>query len=617
VTVLAAALTVVGCTGEDRGRAPAPEPSSVAVPLPAASLAPGSYEVVIRGSGTELATTIVVPSQQPAATEPTGQPDGSAWWLLLLALVVVAGGGAALVAARRTRAPGRAPAMRLPGAPTRRYHELLAMLDAGEYASVLPELTRLEGTLPDRLRDDARFFIAFAQYQLGDLDPAEHLLATLHRESPDDPEVGYLLAYVRNDRRNFDGAAAVLEAVERAGRLDGERIRRLYSVVTYQRAAEALRDGRIREAADLFEKVDALGGLPGRVPADLRGRHALLGVQALLSKEAQAARRHFQALDTVPADVDAAESAEIRATAQLGLALADWIEFGSARTEAINRHLNAVLGLLAPGAPTMLPWTDPTEQLTERLAGLAARRATSPGRAERDRTLRDVHLLHGMLVLRYVADLDGAEAARRRDRYLHLALGRLACARERDPEFADVYVVAGMLCHYLTTVAAGAERAAALLSRARQLGARDPELMRALKHLERRTPTARDDVDLYLQELDQFIHDPVIRQRVRHALAARMARYGKFPDWEVGPEPEPERAATLPELVDRAKLHAARLDRLIAAAPDGPDRPKLEELARLHDERVRELATLVSIVETAEADLLAGLGGLLLRENGR
>ncbi|GIJ60306.1 tetratricopeptide repeat protein [Virgisporangium aurantiacum] len=615
MTVLAAALIAVGCTDDGPGAAPAPAPSTVAVPLPAASLAPGSYEVLIRGSGTELATTIVVPSGPPAATEPAGQPDGSAWWLLLVVLLVT-GGGAAFVLARRGGAPGGASALRLSGGSTRRYHELLAMLDAGEYARVLPELTRLEGTLPDRLRDDARFFIAFAQYQLGDLDPAEHLLATLHRESPDDREVGYLLAYVRTDRRNFDGAAAVLEAVERADRLDGDRIRRLYSVVTYQRAAEALRDGRVREAADLFEKVDRLGGLPGQVPADLRGRHALLGVQALLSKETEAARRHFQALDTVPADAEAADSDEIRATAQLGLALADWIEFGSARADAINRHLNAVLRNLAPDAPTVLEWTDPTEQLTERLAGLAARRAKAPEQAERDRTLRDVHLLRAMLILRYVADLDGVDV-RRRDRYLDLTLGRLACARELDPEFADVYIVAGMLGHHLTTGPAEAEWAAALLSRARQLGARDPELIRALKHLERRAPTTRDDVDLYLQELDRFIHDPVIRQQVRHALAARMARYGKFPDWEVAAEPEPERAATLPELVDRAELHAARLDKLIAAAPDRQDRANLEELARLHDQRVRELATLVRTVETAEADLLAGLGDLLLDENGR
>jgi hypothetical protein len=616
VTALVVALGVVACTGDDPDAAPAPSPSAISVPLPTASLAPGSYEVVIRGGGTELATTIVVPASPRSAVErPAAQPAAAVWWLLIL--VLVAGGLAVFVVARRRGTPGRATAMRLPGTGTRRYHDLLALLDSGEYARALPELTRLEGTLPDGLRDEARFFIAFAQYQLGDLDPAEHLLATLHREAPDDPQVAYLLAYVRTDRRNFDGAATVLEAVERADRLDGDRIRRLYSVVTYQRAAEALRDGRIGDAADLFEKVDGLGGLPGRLPADLRGRHALLGVQALLSKETAAARRHFQALDARPGAGETAESADIRATALLGLALADWIEYGAQRTDVINRHLNAVIGLLAPGAPTILPWTDPTERLTERLAGLETRRAQAPERAERDRTLRDVHFLHAMLVLRYVADADSSAVARRRDRYLHLVFGRLACARALDPEFADVYVVAGMLCGHLAAAADEAERAAVLLARARQLGVRDPELVRALKHHERRAPTVRDDVDLYLQELDRFIHDPVIRQRVRQALAARMARYGKLPDWEAGTEPEPEQGTTLPELLDRAELHAARLDKMIAGAPDGHDRERLAALAQVHGQRVQELAELLHTVETVEADLLAGLGDLLLRDNGR
>jgi hypothetical protein len=81
-------------------------------------------------------------------------------------------------------------------------------------------LSHIEGGLPERRRAHARFFTSFALFQLDQLDEAEHRLAALNREYPTDTDVAYLLAYLRGDRHDSDGAEPVLAALGPADRQD-------------------------------------------------------------------------------------------------------------------------------------------------------------------------------------------------------------------------------------------------------------------------------------------------------------------------------------------------------------------------------------------------------------
>jgi hypothetical protein len=555
--------------------APSPAPGPVAtivVRLPqGASLPAGTYQVTVRGTGSPVTG---VGSVAPPAARPEADRRGVLLALLGVLLVGVMVAGAVLL--------GRGPVRR-----RREFQRLAALVGRQEYAEAVAGLSRLEGQLTGAQRAEARFCIAFSLYQLGDLDEAEHRLATLHREDPDDPEVAYLLAYLRVRRRDFDGAEPALAGLARRGRLDVGAARRLYGIVTFQRAARAVSDGRITEAAQLFELVEQLGDFADEVPADLRNRHAVLGARALLDGDLEAARAQFDELNA------AAHGDDLRVPALLGLALTHWRAHEPGSAAEVHKLVTGCLRLLDPGGPLALPWPRPPgDTVEDRLRAVRAATPASADEADRRNTLRDLHLLRALAVVRAVAEAErpGADP----QRLLSGATERLACVVKLDPTMADPYLIVGLLRYHLAADPAATRVAVQELRAARTLGARDPVLLRILHQHDRK--------DQARQAAWQRFTDSGAAEMMR------VARFGRVPTLDSSADAlSSQGPPTVAELRDRADLLAARLRGL----DDGAD---AVTLAGRLEERSTALGEQLRMFEQIEADALAHFGDRLLGE---
>lgn len=488
-----------------------------------------------------------------------------------------------------------------------------ALIAAGDYAAAVPALTGIENKLGDKQRARARFFAAFALFRMDDLDEAEHQLGVLNREDPKNPEVAYLLAYLRTERRDYDGAEPVLAAIEGTAGFT-PRARKLLGVIKFRRGLEALRDGRVDVASALFAAVETLGDFRDLIPADLRNRHITLGAQALYDRDVVGARKHFEDLEQAALAAEPAEREQMQASAELGLALAAWIEDRPDSGSRVDALLTSVARRLDPDGPTELPWPDddPAASVADRLAAM---REGGGEPSALDRTLRDVHLLRAAALLRrWAAD---PKAATKVDARLAEVLGRLAAARERDPEFSDTYLTAGLLRYYLAGGDASREEAAAILLRAQLLGVRDPEVLGILNREARRSRANRDAVDAYLQVLDRYVEDGSVREQVRADLVRRLSRYRKVRDWDSRPEIVQVRvvAPTVAEMNDRSELLRERVSQLLSAA--GGDLAGARDLVRRLEADSRQLSERARSVEQQEADLLVMLGDRLLGDYER
>ncbi|MCP2241622.1 tetratricopeptide repeat protein [Lentzea aerocolonigenes] len=516
------------------------------------SLPEGTYDAVVTWAGGQIQTQIVV--------GPTESGSALPFLLLAVALIgLIALAYLVVVVPRRRR---------------QAYEQALAQLDAGEFRRALPELTRLETRLPGKLRTEARFFIAFALFQIDALDEADYRLSALRRENPADASVCYLLAYLRFTRRDHEGAESVLDTAMADGLLTGRKMRRLYAVVKFQRAAEAVSDGRLDAAADLFGKVERLGELTDRIPADLRNRHLALGTQSLFDKDVPAARAHFESLRTT-----ALEPAQL-ASVHFGLALAEWLDPSPDAPQRIEQLLTESARLLDPGGELSADW--PATVATSAAENLA----TLTG--ERDVVLRNIHFLRGMAAVR-AGDLTAA-------------VGRFARARAHDPEFSDVHLVVGLIKYRLGDV----EEGVTLLLHAQKLGVREPELRRIIASHQQ--PVAR-----YLDVLDSYANDSAVLTEVRTALTG-LARFRKPRDWDTRPDlPATHTAPTIADLGDRSAVLRERVTELLAAGAD------LGAARDLADDLGRDTAALVAsarALQRKEAELLTLLGAALLPENG-
>ncbi|WP_054051250.1 tetratricopeptide repeat protein [Alloactinosynnema sp. L-07] len=603
--------------------AAADDPPTIILPSDAA-LPAGTYRATVDGPNGPVVATVSVPA--PAGGSPSASPSGttgtpaagtpagenpnareeaptessSGFLPVLLAVLATALliGGTVLVR-RKIVEPGRQRSA---------LKAAVALIGVGDYRAAIPALSAVETKLSDRLRVQAGFFTAFALVQIGEVDEASLRLAGLNRANPSHPEIAYLLAHLRVERREYDAAEPVLAPLR--GRFT-DRARKLYGVVQYHRGLEALRDGRVDAAAQLFQEVETLGDFRDHLPDDLRNRHVALGARALFDKDVVGARKHFEDLERAAPSLPDDEREQMLALADVGTALAAWIENRPGAGARIDALLTTAVARLDPDGATALPWPD-TDPVTvaDRLA--AMQEAGTDGElSDLDRVLRDLHFLRGMALLR---DWAGKPTKSK----LTEAVERFACARERDPDFSDTYLVVGLLRYYLADSDAERAVAATVLARAQLLGARDPEVLRVLNRQARITRAGRDAVDAYLQVLDQYVADGSIREQVRADVVRRLSRFRRVRDWDGRPELVEVRAAppTVAEMNDRSELLRVRVSQLLAA-PGSADLVEAHELVRNLEADSKRLAEHARSVEQKEANLLVIVGDRLLVDHER
>ena len=457
------------------------------------------------------------------------------------------------------------------------YRQAVDMIATDRYRQALLKLTELEGQLPDRNRAEARFFIAFALYRSGDGDGAAYHLTALHQERPDDRDVTYLLAYLRMEQRRYEEADRVLEGLTPPTATTPGCASCGASSPSTERGsccARAASTPRPRCSSRPSSSAASVMTCPTICVAGTW----VLGTRALFEQDLKTARAQFEGLvETVR--TGPRPDAWMGAMAELGLALATWIERSPGAPTAVEGGLTDVVRRLDADAATEEAWPDAADgpSLIEKLRALDQANADEDRQAKPTRLLRDIHFLRGMAVLRAWAEAE--DPARERDTLLPRAVSRFACARRLDPRFADPYMVVGMLRYHLARGPAERVQAIAELQQARNLGARDPELLRILNR-ERRVAQngGADDVQMF----DRYVAEGSLPHAARSDLVRKLSRYGKARSSDERPElalPE-QSTPTVTELKDRLGLLSERVSRLIAQrpSPDGHD-----ELATARD----------------------------------
>ena len=257
-----------------------------------AVLPPGSYRIVVELDGEQVAAVVNVScvSEAPTGadnnvaielTAPAGDTAGSPQitdnptpaenttnsetlnivLAALIPIILIAAGAAVyykIIRPRKQIEP---------------YHNALQRLQEEDYKSALPLLTSIESKLENEQRQEARFFIAFTNFQLKNITDAEHQLKALCRENPKNASIAYLLAYLLVHKKQYDEAESILERMEANKQLSLHHARKLLGIVKFRRGLTALQEGRLDAAGILFEKVQNLGDFAEQIPADLRNRH--------------------------------------------------------------------------------------------------------------------------------------------------------------------------------------------------------------------------------------------------------------------------------------------------------------------------------------------------------
>lgn len=616
----AAAAGDQAVTGRYREHAP------VAMENPRAAIEDQVREVSELGLG-NIMQAPDVPANQDGQEQQTEPSASSTAWLEIavagLAPIVLIGLGALMYLR-----------LILPRRQIRPYREALSLVSEQKYDEALPTLTATEGKLPDRLRRDARFFIAFCHYQLsqqGETNPdsgseqtqaqhvqdAEHLLAALHREDAKSAEPAYLLAWLRLEGKRYDEAEPVLEKMERNDQLGFHHARKLIGIVKFHRAVAASKDGRVEAAAQLFEEVEELGDFADRIPTDLRNQHVVLGTQALFDKDLPAARDQFETLQEAGGQLPAAERDTLLSSAKLGLALACWVEDQADSPDMAEGLLVEAAQLLDPQGPLELPWPEEVaKDIVERLEELDKAQEVSPEKQDTDRCLRDIHFLRGMAVLRSWSRLSRDAAHDAIEETLDAVLVRFALARSLDEDFSDVLLVAGLLKYYLHAPGPKRSQGLDLLHAAQKLGMRDPDAMEIINNRERIEQANADAVDKYMRVLDKYLSDDTVRSQVRVALLERMARYEKIRSWDQRPDLAAARSIepTVAEMRNRSKILLERVEEILKSSSRSDDADKLRETVRALRQDSERLSKQARAIEEMEAELLAVTGNALLRE---
>ncbi|MCP4263684.1 MAG: tetratricopeptide repeat protein [Planctomycetes bacterium] len=497
------------------------------------------------------------------------------------------------------------------------YRQALVLLHEKNYEEALPLLTQVESKLPDGLRREARFFIAFTYLQLKNRQEAEHILTALHHEDHRNPNTTYLLAYLLVERKRYDDAESVLEGMESNDQLELHHAKKLLGIVKFHRALAALKDGRVDAAGELFEKVQTLGDFASQIPEDLRNRHIVLGTTALFEKNLPEARKQFKGLQSAAAKSPQEQHDSLLATAKLGLALLEWLEDAPDGYSTIENLLLETAKLLKPQGAVEMAWPEGAEKnVVEKLEELDTEGDLAEEKRATNHLLRDIHFLRGMAVVRAWRKMDGENAQRDIQTQYESSLARFACVRSYDEEFSDVYLVVGLLMYYFHKPGQERSRGVDLLQQAQKRGMREPDAMEIINNRERIERANADAVDKYLQILDKYLNNDTVRREVRQALMERLGKYRRIQGWEKRPDLTKARSMepTIAEMRNRSEVLLNHIEQIIASRSSPEDVTRVRGLSKALIQDSQQLYEQAKTMEKKESELLIETGNQLFQD---
>lgn len=610
----------------------AAQDAKVSLPSEATPLSPGNYNIQIQAGGRRVRATLNVtaaPDHPGEGTPTIGNQNSETGTSSNTSTVPPADSGqsSALTYVLAALLPALVIGLGvwfyfklwLPRKELEPYTEALRLLNSKKYEQALPLLTRMEGKLPEDVRREARYFIAFAYHQMNNPAEAERWLDALYREDASDANTAYLLAHIRVTEERYDEAEPVLERMERNRQLHTHHARKLLGVVKFRQAMAALKEKRIDVAASLFEKVQELGDFADQIPADLRNRHIALGTEALFNKDAAVARQKFESLEKVAASAPEEQRRHLLATAKLGMALVKWIEEDGDPRATVEGMLVEAARLFDPEGPLELPWPEEEtgKDILERLSLLDVADGVAPDQKDLNRCLRDIHFLRGAAVIKAWSLMNGAKAHEEIQKQFDAALSRFACARARDDQFSDVPLVVGLLMYYLYKPGPQRGRAVDLLEQSRKLGMHDPDAFEIINNRQRIERANANAVDKYLQVLDQYVMDDTVRREVRSSLLERLSKYKRIQDWGGNRPPISQSRnvePTVAEVRHRSELLLVRVGQILSTRGDSAEASQLQALSQNILRESEGLLARVAVIEEQESELLILTGTHLLKE---
>ncbi len=443
--------------------------------------------------------------------------------------------------------------------------------------------------------DEARFALAYVRARLERFTEALSPLRELITIGKADVQARYLYMWLNARQKNEDEVIRIFEEhrAELRGYCDAKKI----ASIAYLRHAN-LRWGRkqIEAALASYDQVRKLAELADEIPPGASNHHVVFGIDALVQKELEEARRHFQA-----ALEEAGKTAIEKLEAEAGLLLADWLE-------------------------------EPDLDLDERLGEIVerCRQALPEGRSRHHQTDEledwrpsDEALLYCGIGLWWALAWIGSQARKPAGSGLtDEAWDDLKARTERvideDPTRADAWLIGGLVGYYFSEHHAE-RRADALerLEKALECGVSVPEVVNLYNHEKRLADL--DEHEIFFKTVSGHLQNPSVSDPERKRLVDQLSRYQGMGQRLATVFLDPGVDAPAPiatELRNRSRVleqRLARVRKILVARGKAPDEATTErlttsvaELRQAGADVGRELedyekAERVALVGTAEA----------------
>jgi len=447
---------------------------------------------------------------------------------------------------------------------------------------------------------DARFALAYVRASRERFAEAVTALEEMGPTKQQDRETVYFLLWLRSRQEEHD-------EVEELHRAHGDRVKdfldaKLIVGIAFLTKARRLWDERKIDAAlAYFERVEKLGMLQEHMPAHVANHRIVFGVDALLQKETEVARRHFE-----EAHECAGDRVQAAAEAQLGLLLCRWLE---EEYPQIDEELGDVVARLA-AARSSTARRDKTDKEP------SPEEDEKPELSDEDKLLRNASLWHGVSLL-YVwlrlkanAGLPTGELEKLSER-----LGQVTAI---DPDMGDAYLIEGLIRYYFCGDDPELrKKAVELLDKALSRDVNLPEVRELFNQEQRLAEQERDADRLFIKLVKNHVRNPKVSEEARQDLKNRLRRYKGLGDRldriAVGVDVD-DPLPVARELEARSRNLRRRLDRIVRAQGAAARDAGLDALIKELGDREKEAIGQMEKYERSETNALISTAETLLPE---
>jgi tetratricopeptide (TPR) repeat protein len=518
------------------------------------------------------------------------------------------------------------------------FQQVKQLLRENKVSEALPLCDALETErLTPADRQEARFYHAYATFDVEGAEAALPLLKRQHTQSRYYLPSAYFLAYAHLETEQYEQARIVWQQVYNIDP-DYLETRHHYSTAVLSRAQQFIAEARVNDALPLFKIVRELGVHADAVPEGLQNARLMEAIGKLRNGDYKDAATIFAQVEKQGNEDDTTDGARLAALGKLGLALVEMREGRADETEQLLTesldNFHQLTGVEKPEQYSSDDLLKPISHSTElfKLGRMPAgngdqkennesdeaSKAAPSGTTQERTLLRDLYFLQAMARLmkwsRAIA-LDQSDRSDTASRDLALASLRLALFF--DKTFSDALGVYGFLLFFHSR---SYTLAVTFLKQARTFGFDDEALAAVLDHAERISQVRIRSRTQILDRLrEYFTNDEVPRELKEELLKEEAIRRG-YEEYvgEIKIEEIAEHQPTLADLLLRSTYLQEEIDRIVREMKaGGTEQEKLITINQAMDilkKRNEEIANLKSEIEKDEKRVLRESGVFVLSQ---